>query len=116
MGRTLLAELDDVALNELLARHPLVAHTAHTITDPARWKAELARVRQQGWCLVDQELEEGLRVVAAPVRDARGRIVASVSVSTLASGSTREMILHEMLPAVQRAATAIEVDLAPVAR
>ncbi len=66
--------------------------------------AEIARVRERGWSYVDQELEEGLRVVGAPVRDPKGRVVAAVSVSTLASGSTREMILSEMLPAVQRAA------------
>ena len=115
-GRVLLAGQDDDAVKAFIAKHPLRQITRFTIYEADLLAAEIARVRERGWSYVDQELEEGLRVVGAPVRDPKGRIVASVSVSTLASGSTREMILREMLPAVQRAARAIEVDLAPVAR
>lgn len=115
-GRVLLAGQDDDAVKAFIANHPLRQITRFTTYEADLLAAEIARVRERGWSYVDQELEEGLRVVGVPVRDPRGRIVAAVSVSTLASGSTREMILREMLPAVQRAATAIEGDLAPVAR
>jgi IclR family pca regulon transcriptional regulator len=115
-GRVLLAGLSEETVRAFIANHPLKQITRFTRYEPDQLVAEIARIREHGWSYVDQELEEGLRVVAAPVRDAQGRVVASVSVSTLASGSTREMILRDMLPAVQRAATAIEVDLAPVAR
>jgi IclR family pca regulon transcriptional regulator len=115
-GRVLLAGQDDGTVKAFIAGHPLPQITRFTKNEPDQLVAEIARVRERGWAYVDQELEEGLRVVAAPVRDRHGRIVASVSVSTLASGSTREMILREMLPAVQRAAASIEVDLAPLGR
>jgi IclR family pca regulon transcriptional regulator len=78
--------------------------------------ADVALIRERGWAFVDQELEEGLRVVAAPIRDPKGRIVAAVSVSTLAGSSTPEAIMRDMLPAVLKAAAAIEIDYAPVAR
>lgn len=115
-GRVLLAGQDDETVKAFIAGHPLPQITRFTKKEPEQLVAEIARVRERGWAYVDQELEEGLRVVAAPVRDRHRRIVASVSVSTLASGSTREMILREMLPAVQRAAASIEADLAPLTR
>lgn len=115
-GRVLLSGSDDEEVAAFVAGHPLGPATRFTKHRPDQLAAEIARVRERGWAYVDQELEEGLRVVAAPVRDAKGRVVAAVSVSTLASGSTEETILGGMLPAVQRAAAAIELDLAPVGR
>jgi IclR family pca regulon transcriptional regulator len=115
-GRVLLAGLDDKALQAFIASHPLAAITSFTKREPKKLLAEISLIRKQGWAFVDQELEEGLRVVAAPVRDPHGRVVAAVSVSTLAGTSTPETILRDMLPPVLRAAAAIEVDLAPVLR
>lgn len=107
MGRTLLAELDAASIDALLERHPLVAHTAHTLIDPARWKAELARVRQQGWCLVDQELEEGLVSLSVPIRDRSGRAIAAMNISgQVARTPARHMIEH-FLPRLQDASAQI---------
>ena len=71
MGRVLLAELP---VEQALATvdTPIEARTEFTITDPARLADELAKVREQGWALVDQELEIGLRSIAAPLRDSGG--------------------------------------------
>jgi IclR family pca regulon transcriptional regulator len=115
-GRVLLAGLEDTQVQDFIARHPLAQITRFTKYHPDQLSAEVSLVRKQGWAFVDQELEEGLRVVAAPVRDPRGKVVAAVSVSTLASGSTKENILRDMLPAVLRAAEMIEADLAPIIR
>jgi IclR family transcriptional regulator, pca regulon regulatory protein len=115
-GRVLLAGLDDDAVRTFLATHPLAQITPYTKCDPKHLAAAIAEVRDQGWAFVDQELEEGLRVVAAPVRDPRGRVIAAVSVSTLARSSTAETFLRDMLPPVLRAAAAIEVDLALIDR
>src|SRR5258706_2537620 len=55
MGRTLLADLEPAEVDELLREYPPSRRTARTITDLGALKAELAAVREQGWCLVDQE-------------------------------------------------------------
>jgi IclR family pca regulon transcriptional regulator len=115
-GRVLLAGLDDKAVQAFVASHPLAQITRFTKQDPKQLEAEITQVRERGWAFVDQELEEGLRVVAAPIHSPKGHVIAAVSVSTLARSSTPEAILRDMLPAVLRAAAAIEVDLAPVIR
>ena len=112
----LLAGRDVKLVKAFVAAHPLAQITRFTKRDPKQLVAEIAKVREQGWAFVDQELEEGLRVVAAPIRNPDGQTIAAVSVSTLAGTSTREAILREMLPPVLRAAAAIETDLKPVAR
>jgi IclR family pca regulon transcriptional regulator len=115
-GRVLLAGQDDAAVRAFLSAHPPVQITPFTKRDPEQLMAEIHRIREQGYAFVDQELEEGLRVVAAPIHDPQGRVIASVSVSTLAGSSTPEAIMRDMLPPVLRAAAAIETDLAPVYR
>ncbi len=75
MGRVLLAALEPDELDAYLARAEIRPLTARTIATPDELRAELARVRTQGWALVDQELEEGLRSIAVPIRNGgtRGR-------------------------------------------
>src|SRR5689334_959497 len=88
MGRVLLAGRSDDWLDTYLGTVQLTAITRRTIDDPKRLRAELLRIRRQGWALVDQELEEGLRSIAAPIRDASGDVVAAVNVSAHASRGT----------------------------
>ncbi|GLY65983.1 IclR family transcriptional regulator domain-containing protein [Amycolatopsis taiwanensis] len=112
MGHVLLAGLDEDSLAAYLDRTPLERLTAHTLNSPVALRAALAEVRARGWALVDQELEEGLRAVAAPIRDRRGRVVAAVNVSTHASRYTRESVREEMVQPLLAAAKRIEADLA----
>ncbi len=56
-------------------------HTEHTITDLARLKAELKRIRRTGYAAAVDELEVGLAAMAAPVRGARGDVIAALSIS-----------------------------------
>ena len=112
MGHVLLAGLDADGLARYLERARLDRLTAHTLTSPAALRAELAKVREQGWALVDQELEEGLRSVATPIRDRDGAVVAAINLSTHASRTTREDVLADMLPPLLAAAKRIEGDLA----
>lgn len=81
MGRVLLAALDERALEDHLQRADLRALTPRTLHEPAALRRELARVREQGWALVDQELERGLTSIAAPIVDGRGATVAALNVS-----------------------------------
>lgn len=73
MGRVLLAAQPDEWIDDYLARLELRPFTARTITDPDRLRRTLAKVRSQGFALVDQELEEQLRSVAAPVQGLAAR-------------------------------------------
>src|SRR5438270_313976 len=69
IGRVLLAGLPDPELATYLAQVRIDRLTPRTVTSTAALRAELSRVRAQGWPMVDQEREEGLRAVAAPIRD-----------------------------------------------
>ncbi len=60
---------------------PLTRYTPATITDPALLRAELETVRRDGFATAVDELETGLAAIAAPVRGARGDVVAAISVS-----------------------------------
>jgi IclR family pca regulon transcriptional regulator len=113
MGHVLLAGLDGAALDAYLAEVRLEPLTSHTITSRDALVAELDRVREQGWALVDQELEEGLRSVAAPVRDTRGAVVAAVNVSTHASRTTAEHLRSTVVPALLETCARIERDSRP---
>jgi IclR family pca regulon transcriptional regulator len=112
MGRVLLAGLEAEQLDGVLDATPLRSLTHATITSAPDLRSELARVRAQGWALVDQELEEGLRAVAAPVRDRSGRVVAAVNVSAHASRTSTEDVRRDLLPLLLAAAARIETDLA----
>ena len=111
MGRVLLAALEPDRREELLCSIELSAVTPKTILEPAALREELARIREQGWAIVDQELEEGLRSVGAPVRTGAGSVVAAINLSTHASRSTIEYMRDELLPALLRTAQAIGREL-----
>ncbi|GII25939.1 IclR family transcriptional regulator domain-containing protein [Planosporangium mesophilum] len=111
MGRVLLAGQSDEWLDGYLSSSTLPARTARTITEPGRLRAELARVRRQGWALIDQELEEGLRSIAVPVRGGDGRVAAAVNVSVHASRGPAEDVCRELLPPLLDTARLIEQDL-----
>ena len=98
MGRVLLAGLEPDGLDAFLARAELVRLSARTITAEPKLRAELARVRRQGWAMVDQELEEGLRSVAAPIRDRERRVVAAVNLSAHASRTSIDAVKRTLLP------------------
>jgi IclR family transcriptional regulator, pca regulon regulatory protein len=112
MGHVLLAGLSEKDLDAYLEAATLDAFTRHTITSPEALRTEVARVRAQGWALVDQELEAGLRSIAVPLHGRDGRVVAAMNVSTQASRGTAAAVRREVLPALQATAARIESDLA----
>lgn len=83
IGKAVLGHLPDGERDELVARLPLERRTEHTLVDPGALRAELERVRAQGYALDDEENELGVRCVAAPISDNRGRVVGGLSVSSL---------------------------------
>lgn len=110
MGRVLLASFDEAELEAHLHNIDFESHTSRTITSREALVAELARVRDQGWAMVDQELEDGLRSIAAPIFHG-DTVIAAINVSTTASSHTIESIHENLLPPLQLAAQRISLDL-----
>jgi len=111
MGRVMLAHLPDEALEAYLARASFARLTARTVASASALRGELTRARTQGYCIVDQELEEGLRSVAAPVRDRTGTVVAAINVSLHASRNSVDSIRRDLVPPLLAAAARIDADL-----
>lgn len=81
LGKTYLAFIEESVQETLLESATLTARTPRTLTDLAALRAELARIRTRGWAFDDEENEEEIRCVAAPIVDGTGRVLAAVSVS-----------------------------------
>jgi len=111
MGRVLLAALPAAERDSFLEGFSGEAFTARTVTSPSALRVELERVAAQGWSLVDGELENGLRALAAPISRA-GSVVAAINVSMPASDEDAGAQALRLLPAMQQAAAAISRDLA----
>src|SRR5262249_3617702 len=107
LGRVLLADLpDDEVLRRLQASHPAQL-TRHTLTEVDALLAKVQQARRQGWCLVNQELEEGLISMAAPVTDRAGRMVAALNISGQANRTSAKAMQESMLPPLLDAAQTI---------
>ncbi|MEE4464789.1 IclR family transcriptional regulator C-terminal domain-containing protein, partial [Azotobacter chroococcum] len=111
MGRVLLAALDDVSLQEYLEHADLLPKTSRTLhTREALWEC-LQQVRRQGWCIVDQELEQGLRSLAVPVQDSSGRVLAAMNVSTHAGRVSIAELEKRYLPIMLAASRELSAQL-----
>lgn len=111
MGRVLLAHQPPEWLDSYLATVRLEPLTPHTVTDPDRLRAILDQVRTDGHCLVDEELEVGLRSMAAPIRNKQGRVLAAINVSAHISRGPAELIREELLPPLLDTARTISDDV-----
>ncbi|MFN9726674.1 IclR family transcriptional regulator C-terminal domain-containing protein [Acidovorax sp.] len=107
MGRVMLAALPDDELKARLAHHRLERFTEHTAPDLPTLLERIRQARAQGWCLVNQELEEGLISIAAPLSDRSGRTVAALNISGQANRTSAQMMQETLLPALLRAARTI---------
>jgi IclR family transcriptional regulator, pca regulon regulatory protein len=106
-GRVLLAHLPQAQMEHFLERLQPEAVTAHTIVNKERLALEIVRAREQGYALVDQELELGLRTMAVPIRNFRGDVVAAMNISVHAGRMRLEEIVERCLPSMLK----IQVEL-----
>jgi IclR family pca regulon transcriptional regulator len=104
LGRLLLADLEDEDVRARLEASNIEAMTKHTVTDVDALMAKVAQARKQQWCLVNQELEEGLISVAAPIVNKQGRMVAALNISGQANRTSAKVMQETMLPALVSAA------------
>ena len=104
MGRVLLAGLSTSDLDAYLSRVKLTKLTSRTVSEPDELKKVVAAVRREGYSLVDQELEIGLRSIGVPVTDAASRVVAALNIGTQSSRVPVTEMETKFLPALRAAA------------
>ena len=104
LGKALLAYRTPPEVKRILTLKGMRRMTRKTITDPQQMEIELAKIRKQGYAIDDQEIMEGLRCIAAPIRDKNGDVRYAVSVSTLAERLTGEYFEHVKKAVVESAA------------
>lgn len=81
VGKTLLAFQGDEVVKRIAESKGLERYTEHTITTLPLLRKELARIREEGFSVDDEEAVEGLRCVAAPIFDHAGKVIAAFSVA-----------------------------------
>jgi IclR family pca regulon transcriptional regulator len=110
-GRVLLSGLSEPELDAYLSSVKLEKFTPNTVTSKVRLRGIIEEVRRQGWSIVDQELEVGLRSVSVPIRDRSGAITAALNVccpsARVAPEDMRTRILSELQDAAQRVSLAL---------
>ena len=111
MGRMLLSALPIERMMQVLQASERTARTRYTLTDIDELAARIAQVRKQGWSLVNQELEEGLVSMAAPITDRAGQTVAALNISGQANRTSAKVMQETMLPPLLAAAQAISQRL-----
>lgn len=108
LGRALLASLSEEEVATIWETSDRREPTPRTVSSLAELRRHLETVRERGFALVDQELELGVRSVAAPLHDASGRTVAAINVSTHVSRTSKAELKQRFIPALLR--TAAEID------
>ncbi|WP_273887317.1 IclR family transcriptional regulator [Rubrobacter naiadicus] len=109
-GKVLLAYQPEEAVEAILRQSGLPRFTAHTVTDPERLRAELGKIREQGYAVDSEEMEEGVRCLAAPVFGPDDRILAAMSVSGPAGRLSSERV-QELVPHIKRICAAFSASI-----
>lgn len=112
LGKVLLAALPPGDVERILAEPSRSGITPRRRPDPAERDAELQQVRARGWALTDEDLAPGIRSVAAPLRDGRGRVVAALNVNAHAAETSVARLIDEYLPLLLTTAGEISADFA----
>jgi IclR family pca regulon transcriptional regulator len=109
-GKVLLAALTEQEVVETLAHASRSGLPPQPAPSTEALRAELVRIRAQGWALADEELAPGVRSVAAPVRDATGAVRAAMNVTVHAAETSTETLLHDHRPVLLQTAGRVSAD------
>lgn len=107
IGRMLLSCLSPEKLDIWLDRYPLVKLTANTITERRPFLEEIERIRQQGYAIIDEELEIGIRSISVPIVSQAGRTVAAINASTSTARHSVDDLRESFLPELRKTAAAL---------
>jgi IclR family transcriptional regulator, pca regulon regulatory protein len=111
MGRVLLAFQSEPRLREYFAHAQFTARTKRTLTSPAKLKEQLTEVRENGYAIVDQELEIGLRSIAVPVKAKANSVIAAMNVGTQAARVSIRELKETIYPELRTAAHHLSILL-----
>lgn len=109
LGRVLLAAMPPEELKQYLARVQPVRYTQHTVTSREHLRSVIENVRKDGFSIVDEELEIGLRSIAVPILDSRGTICSAMNASSQASRLPLVEFRRTFLPALRQAASELNI-------
>ncbi|OOY21189.1 IclR family transcriptional regulator [Thioclava sp. DLFJ5-1] len=107
MGRVLLAALPPEEARAAVEASDLTPRTAYSLTDPGEILARIDQVRRDGFAVIDQEVEIGLRSIAVPLYDMHGRVVAALNTGMAASADPAETLIETYLPELTRVQTGL---------
>ncbi|HEY4029483.1 MAG TPA: IclR family transcriptional regulator C-terminal domain-containing protein [Caulobacteraceae bacterium] len=107
MGRVLLSALPDPEVDQVLAGFPPVKFTPFTATEPGDLRDRIREASRNGFSINDQELDLGLRALAVPIRDHRGRVIAALNAGGERDRLSNTVLVGQFLPAMQEAAEEI---------
>ena len=107
LGRVLLASLPEAQARALIERADLTPRTVRSLTSPDEIMTELGKIRETGHAIIDQEVEIGLRSIAVPVFDARGRTVAALNTGVAAIQAGPEDLARDYLPGLLKVQEAL---------
>lgn len=110
VGKALVAFAEDAEREALIEELELAPLTEHTITDRAAFRAEMERVRRQGYAVMDEENENGMRAVAVPLLNAQGHAFASLATAVPVFRLSMEGLLAHV-PLLQEAAAELAARL-----
>ncbi|MBU0585318.1 MAG: helix-turn-helix domain-containing protein [Alphaproteobacteria bacterium] len=113
MGRVLLSDLSPAELKRFLDSATIERRTPKSIINRQELAGRIGEASRDGFAIVDEELEIGLRSIAVPVRDRMGRIIAAINVSTQSARFSSDDMRREILPKLTEAARKIEAFVSP---
>lgn len=107
MGRVLLASMPIEERDKLIEQAELIPYTHRTVRSRDDLRAQVEQARRQHWALVDQELEDGVVSVAAPITGRDGKVVAAINLSTHANRTSPQLLVEQGLPRLQETAQSL---------
>jgi IclR family KDG regulon transcriptional repressor len=110
-GKSQLAYLSEEELDNYFSGRELKRYTGNTITEVGELKKELKKITETGYSIDNEELDTGVRCVAAPIRDYTRRIIGAVSISGPSMRLSSERIEKELIPLAKKAAEEISLKL-----
>jgi DNA-binding IclR family transcriptional regulator len=110
-GKIHMAFMTEEELDELITKMNFIQHTPTTISNPDTLRKELDKVREQGYAFDDEEMDPGVRCIAAPIRDYTRRIVGAISVSGPTMRVSNARIESELVPLVLKASQELSTRL-----
>ena len=110
-GKVHLAHMSEEEIDSILPSRELKAYTPTTYTDREVLKKDLKQIAEQGYAIDNEEMDSGVRCVAAPIRDYTRRIVGALSLSGPSMRFTDERMEKELIPMVKQAADELSTRL-----